>query len=149
MSKENIPPHIEVRQQLLSLQRLDGGMIDPFALRKLFYAVMLRDKEQHPNPLHFARLTASVYCALANEFYILNYNKKRTNIVSFYVTEERWEKYFITPKARAQCVDFLEQYDFISCEIKSVPPEDNLTPVYKINVDKLRQCCKSLENEKK
>ena len=149
MSNSTIPPHIEVRQELLALQHLDGGMIDPFALRKLFYAVMLRDKEQHSNLLHFARLTAYVYCALANEFYILNYNKKRTNIEMFYVTDERWEKYFITPQARAQCIDFLQRYDFISYEIKSIPPENKQSQVCKINVDKLKQCCKALEKEAK
>lgn len=149
MSKDTIPPHIEVRQELMALQRIGGGMFDPFALRKLLHSVMLRDKVQHPNLLHFARLTAQVYCSLANEFFLLNYNKNRTDIELFYVTEERWEKYFIDSTTRAQCIDFLYRYDFISYEMKSIPPENKQTLVYKINVDKLRQCRRNLENEAK
>lgn len=147
MSEKTLPPHIVVRENLMAMQRTHGGMIDPFALRILFHRIMQRDKEPNSNHLRFARDVAQTYCALANEMYLLNYNKKRTAIEAFYVTEERWAKYCIDRQTRELCFEYLCRYGLISCETKTVPPENKTTLFFSINLKKLNDLRAIAENE--
>ncbi len=136
--------HIEVRNELMKMQKNGGAMINPFRLYEVIH-MLFTDEEQHnKNHIPRARIIATTFCAMCNEYFIYNCYEKNPNI-EFYIPEDRWEKYFILPDVRDMSIRFLQKYGLIECCTKKLPPNDREITTYKINLELLQQFRRATE----
>lgn len=92
----------EVRKELEVLQSYGGAAIKPLALYDL---VNFACGYKHYNKRQIREMV-DVFCALCNEYYVLNHNKKEPK-TEFYMSEARWEKYYISQKTRENAIQRL------------------------------------------
>lgn len=106
----------QVREELVVLQSYGGAAITPLALYELVNFVCMH---RHYNRRQIKEMV-DVYCALCNEYYVLNHNKKEPK-KEFYMAEERWEKYYIPPKTRENAIKRLVDCGLLVFEKKPNP----------------------------
>ena len=135
---EPMPAYLEVRKTLLEIQKISGAMIKPFALYDIVEA--MRDQEEQKE-LSVSQIRAIVetYCALCNEFYLIYYFDKYPQ-ESFFVSEERWKRYFISRQTRERAIQFLTKHGFITCEERPSVENASMLKVYKIDLPMLKSC---------
>ena len=140
--------HTAVRERLLKMQKLGGAMIQPLILYKILSGIMAiydEDKITKMSKTQVRDISAT-FCALCNEFYLI-YSKDRNPRTEFYVSEERWEKYYLGQKARENSINLLQRYDFIRCaKMKNPHKGAKFITVYTINLDMLDGCCEMAED---
>lgn len=137
--------HLETRAELMKIQQNGGAMINPFALHRIIFEYAFSDEErQENNSITRARLIATTFCALCNEYFVI-YRNDRHPKTDFYMSDDRWEKYYIVPSHRKMAIEFLQRIGLISCDTKTIPPENQPVTTYKINLDILRQCSRAAE----
>lgn len=152
-NEESIPAYLEVRRTLLDIQKFGGAMIKPFALYDIVDA-MRDEKEQAELGVSQIRAIVETYCALCNEFYLIYYFDRYPK-EHFFVSEERWKRYYIPPKTRDQAIQFLTKHGFITCEERPSVDSSMMVKVYKIELPALKSCVEaagllySLAKEKK
>lgn len=123
--------HKEVRDALLKMQKLGGGMIMPFPFYEIAEA-RFPDKS-----LAYHRTITQVFCALCNEYYLINCYEKNPK-TRFFVSDDRWEKYHLDSKTRENLIDELIKDGWIFCEDVSLPNNPNLkVRAFEINADRL------------
>ena len=135
--------HTQVREVLLEMQKYGGAMIQPLMLyQSLAVAMAISDDSITKMSKTRIRDIAATFCALCNEFYLIYCfdDKPRTE---FYMTEERWAKYFLGQKAIENSIKFLQRYGLIHCaKMKNPHRAINTVRVYSINLAKLKSHCK-------
>lgn len=134
MNKDNIKfaTHLEVRDELIKMQRCGGAMITPFALYKLFYELDSVDKIK-------ARSRAYFFCALCNEYWLFYCYDKHPK-TEFFILDDRWEKYHITPYIMKDSTEFLQRINLITCGTKELVYYYKPVTTYKINLEMLQAC---------
>ena len=133
-----VPLFKQVRGELMAMQRCGGAMIKPFALYQVV-SMILSEEEKAKLGVKQIRLIVETYCALCNEFFIIYcFDKNSKN--EFYMSEERWDKYFIDPQSREYAIKFLCTHGFIQQEEKVKTDESTLVTTYKIDLDMLKAC---------
>ena len=141
--KEN--DSIKVRNIISELQKFGGASIKPLILHPMFLNyIKIMDKKLSNMSRTRVRDIVETYCALCNEFYILNHSAKNPSPY-FYVPKSRWNKYFLGEKAINTSLDFLTFQGFISITKKRNPKGINLIRMYRINVNKLEQVLREAE----
>ena len=118
MDNNNKYPHEIVREKLEKMQTFGGAAIRPFALYEFFYDV-LQGSPSSMNKVK-ARDITDTYCALCNEFFVINHFSKKPR-TDFFMSNERWEKYLLGQKARENSIKFLSQIELIHCKIVQNP----------------------------
>lgn len=144
-NKQTFATHLEVRNELMKMQQNGGAMINPFALQRIIFEYAFSNEErQANNSITRARLIATTFCALCNEYFVI-YRNDRHPKTEFYMSDDRWEKYYIVPIHQNMAIDFLQSVGLISCDTKTIPPENKHVTTYKINLDILRLYSKAAE----
>lgn len=136
--EDNFNPasHIETRQELMKMQNAGGAMINPFSLNKVFALLLTQEEKTDIHYQNRLRSYSYTFCALANEFYLF-YCRDKAPQKEFFITDDRWEKYFISIDIRERAIEFLQKCNLISCGTKELPPENKTVRTYKINLDTL------------
>lgn len=142
--KEVFATHSEVRAELMKMQKYGGAMINPFALQKVIFMLFSDKERQAPNSLHRARFIATTFCALCNEYWLIYCFDKHAK-TEFFVSEERWERYFILPNQRDMAIKFLQEIELIACDTKVILPENKSIQTYRIRLDTLQLFRKAAE----
>ena len=134
--------HTQVREVLLEMQKYGGSMIQPLALYQAF-AVAMAVSDDSITKMSKTRIRdiSATFCALCNEFYLIYCfdDKPRTE---FYMTEERWAKYFLGQKAIENSIQFLQRYSLIRyVKMKNPHKAINKVRVFAINLRLLKSYC--------
>ena len=135
--------HTQVRELLLKLQKLGGAMIQPLILYDILTCIMIRfeDEITQMSKLQIRDVSAT-FCALCNEFFLIYCRDKKPK-TQFYVSEERWKKYFLEQKVRENSIDFLQRHDLVRCEqMKNPRKTESIVMGYTINFDMLSKYCR-------
>lgn len=126
--------YLEVRDEIKKMQNCGGAMIKPLVLYQIFN-VMIPDKEKSKMTKSRIRDIADTYCALCNEYYLIYCfdNQPKTK---FYMSEERWAKYYLGQKARENSIKFLECVGIIKCEkIRNPNKAINIVRTYEFDLN--------------
>lgn len=134
--------HQKVRQELMKMQNCGGAMIKPFVLYQIV-SMLLDEEEKTKLRVTQIRAIVETYCALCNEYFII-YHFEKNPKTEFFISEERWEKYFIELKTRHFAIDFLRTHGFIFCEEKA-NTDGVVVTTYKIDLEMLQNCTKIAE----
>lgn len=136
--------HEVVREEMLLLQKSGGSAIKPLSLYRVFLEIIKEIDPEETRPLVWARYVSDTFCALANEFYVINAFSKNPQ-EDFYLSEDRWEKYYLGG-GRDKALDYLEQMDLVARIVNEDPKDltQNYT-TYKINVALLTALRKDVE----
>ena len=144
-NNQKFATHIEVRNELMKMQQCGGAMINPFALHRIIFEYAFSDEErQKNNSITIARVIATTFCALCNEYFVI-YRNDRHPKTDFYMSDDRWEKYYIVPSHRNMATEFLQRIGLISCDTKTIPSENEPVTTYKINLETLRLYSRAAE----
>lgn len=143
-NNENFATHIEVRQELMKMQKAGGAMIAPFALNKVFAMLLTEEEKRDKHYQNRLRSYSYTFCAIANEFYLF-YCRERNAKQEFFILDERWKKYYISDDIRERAINFLQEKNLIFCGTKEIPPENKTVRTYKINLDTLTLYRKAAE----
>ena len=128
----NQPTHIEIRNELLKMQKRGGAVITPLALYKIVSLMLQNENGEADLPL--VKTIVETYCSLCNEYYKYCYSNGPKE--EFYVQKGWWKKYFIDPKTMKQAIQFLTLRNYIQREIED-PNNPTSVIIYKINLDKM------------
>lgn len=133
----HVPNHMIVRNNFLDMQKEKGAAIRPLGLFELFLKIL--NKFYLPNGKMNrvrARNITDVFCALQNEYFIINYDGRNSNW--FYMTEKRWAKYGLGKKAIHNSRVFLQDIEAIETKVEQHPHKpQNKVRFYKINLEML------------
>lgn len=136
--------HLQVRAELMKMQKAGGAMINPFALNKVFERCLTEEEKSDKHYKNRLRSYSYTFCAIANEFYLF-YCREKAPKKEFFIPDDRWEKYFISDDIRERAITFLQKKDLISCGTKEIPPENKVVRTFKINLDTLTLYRKAAE----
>lgn len=134
-NNQKFATHLEVRNELMKMQQNGGAMINPFALQRIIFEYAFSNEErQETNSITKARVIATTFCALCNEYFVIYRNDHHPK-TEFYMFDDRWEKYYIMPSHRNMAIEFLQRIGLIACDAKTIPPENKPVTTYKINLE--------------
>lgn len=130
------PAHKKVREAFIDMEKSSGAALKPFGLFPLFYKLLQSIQPNKMNRVK-ARNVADVFCALQNEYFVINFDGK--NIDWFYMTTIRWQKYGLGRKAIYNSITFLKYCGIVDNEIRQHPlKEQNKVRYYRFNLDRLK-----------
>ena len=129
--------HLEARSELMKMQKCGGAMINPFVFYNIILINLSEEEKNNYNQLTFAREIATTFCAICNEYYIIYCNEHQPK-TEFYITEDRWAKYFISSTSRDISIKFLQRIGLIACDTKTIPPDNKSVTTYKIKLETLQ-----------
>lgn len=136
--------YVQVREEIIKMQNCGGAMIKPLVLYQIF-DLMIVDEERTRMTKSRIRDIADTYCALCNEYYLIYCFDKHPQ-TKFYMSEERWAKYFLGQKARENSIKFLVEYEIIRCEkIRNPNKAINIIRTYEFDLDWLIKFRKAAE----
>lgn len=141
----------QVREEIIKMQHCGGAMIKPLVLYQIFN-VIIPNEEKTKMTKSRIRDIVDTFCALCNEYYLI-YCFDEHPKTKFYMSEERWTKYFLGQKARENSIKFLAEYKIIRCDkIKNPNRPVNIVRTYEFNLDWLviiRKAAEELYEESK
>lgn len=134
-NKEYKQDHEMVRELLEKMQTFGGAAIKPFALYPIFYEIL---QEQKPSIMNKAKVRDIVdtYCALCNEFFVLNHFAKEPR-TDFFMSNERWSKYFLGQKAKENSLKFLNGWAIHYVKKQNPCKPINTVRMYRIDLETL------------
>lgn len=135
--------HLEIRKILMEMQHLGGAVIVPNTLYKVFD--MLIYKEGGTKNYGLIRSVTYTFCVMCNEYYLFYFKHKGCN-TEFFISEERWSKYYISDYARNESLNRLQTYGLISCEEKYVPQKEKVMQVFQIDSEILKAFRRSVQD---
>lgn len=128
----------QVREVIVDLQHITGASIKPLVLYPMFLHYIEIDNGKLSNMSRTrVRDIVETYCALCNEFYLIN-SKAKNPSYYFYMSKSRWDKYFLGEKAIKSSLSFLIKHNFISCEKRRNPNGINKVRLFSINLFMLK-----------
>lgn len=90
----NTERHIAIREKLLDMQKIKGGVIHPLALTDAFYDYLNAHNPSNNMNMLTAYNRARVYCILCNEYFLLCNNEEQPDL-TFWLAGSRWKKHNI------------------------------------------------------
>lgn len=140
--------HELVREKLEKMQSFGGAAIKPLALYDIFYQII---QDQSPSKMNRskARDMVDTYCALCNEYFIINHFAKSPR-EDFFMSEERWAKYYLGQKARENSIKALDGWAIHTRITKNPCKPINKVRMYKIDLEIMNNFIRiAEENEEK
>lgn len=127
----------QVRNQLEEMQYYGGAAIKPLGLYEIIYNLL---NEHSPSSMNRSKTRDIVdtFCALCNEYYLISSRNKDT-INEFFMTNERWDKYYLGQKARENSIKILNELGLISYRLARNPYKPiNTVRMYSIDLSTLK-----------
>lgn len=144
MSEFQTATHTQVRDELLLMQKCGGSMIQPLILYQLFAIFMPKEEITEMAKIRVRDISAT-FCALCNEYFLI-YCRDKNPQTEFYVSEDRWEKYFIEEKAREDSIKFLQERGLIRCVNMEIPNKPiNIVRGYSFDLNQLQSYRRSAD----
>lgn len=128
--------HTEVRNELMAMQQAGGAMINPFAFPQIIALSLRQDELPKKGSKELLRSYAYTFCAIANEYFLI-YCRDKHPKTRFYISEDRWEKYFISADVRERDIEYLQKSNLIVCTTNEMPPDNRPVRAFEINFERL------------